>query len=284
MAFEISDAYDRKITALKPGSPACALMNSLRKVIIVVEGMFQSNRRLVLGAILGIVIACWAWIVPMALDMQGCMSGSSAWMMTDNWDSEHLLLLCAMWIVMMIGMMLPSAALAVLDLAHSETPEISRNYAPRTGLAFMAGYIAVWSAFSVLAFFIQWCLNSAKILTPMMEIRSAHLNMILLAVAGVYQFTQLKRACLRSCRCLTANSSHSGFQGGLRNGLNCLGCCWALMLLLFVGGVMNLWWICGLSIFVLIEKLANPGWQRTNLIALPAVGSGIWIISALAGK
>src|ERR1035441_3393934 len=126
-------------------------MKSLRKVVIVFEGMIQSNRCLVLGAILGIVIACWAWIVPMALDMQGNMSGSSAWMMTNNWDSVHRLLLCSMWIVMMIGMMLPSAAIAVLGSVPSKTAEIGRNYAHRTGLAFMAGYIAVWSAFSVLA-------------------------------------------------------------------------------------------------------------------------------------
>jgi predicted metal-binding membrane protein len=254
-------------------------MKSLRKVVIVFEGMIQSNRCLVLGAILGIVIACWAWIVPMALDMQGNMSGSSAWMMTNNWDSVHRLLLCSMWIVMMIGMMLPSAAIAVLGSVPSKTAEIGRNYAHRTGLAFMAGYIAVWSAFSVLAFFIQRYLDSAKILTPMMEIRSDPLNMILLAVTGVYQFTPLKRACLRSCQCLTANSSHSGFRGGLRNGINCLGCCWALMLLLFVGGVMNLWWIVGLTIFVFFEKMASPGWQRICIIALPAVGSGAWIIS-----
>jgi predicted metal-binding membrane protein len=256
-------------------------MSSPGKAAIALEGMFQPDRRLVLGVILGVDMACWAWIVPMALDMQGSMSGSSAWMMTERWDSVHLLLLCAMWIVMMIGMMLPSAAPAVLDLAPSGAPGIDGDYAPRTGFAFMAGYVAVWSGFSLLAFLIQRLLDSAGILSPMMEIRSLRLDILLLAVAGAYQFTPLKRACLNSCRCLTANVSHSGFQGGLRNGLSCVGCCWALMLLLFVGGVMNLGWIIGLSIFVLIEKLARPGWKRTCMIVLPAVCAGIWTILKL---
>jgi predicted metal-binding membrane protein len=265
---------------IDPGLAAQSPMNSSRKVVIVLEGMLRSDRRLVLLVLLGVVIACWAWITPMALDMQGSMSGSSEWMMTDKWDSVHLLLLCAMWIVMMIGMMLPSAAIAVLDLAPSGTPDIDRNYLPRTGLAFMAGYVAVWSGFSVLAFLVQRFLDSAKILSPMMEIQNVRLNMALVAAAGAYQFTPLKRACLRSCRCLAVNVSQSGFHGGVRNGFSCLGCCWALMLLLFVGGVMNLWWILGISIFVLVEKMAGSGWQRSCVTALPTVGAGYWIILA----
>src|ERR1035437_10268509 len=147
-------------------------MKSLRKVVIVFEGMIQSNRCLVLGAILGIVIACWAWIVPMALDMQGNMSGSSAWMMTNNWDSVHLLLLCEMWIVMMIGMMLPSAAPAVLDLANLQVTEGDENYVPRNAFAFMAGYLAVWVGFSLLAVVLNRLFDSLHVLSPMMEIRS----------------------------------------------------------------------------------------------------------------
>jgi predicted metal-binding membrane protein len=200
----------------------------------------------------------------MALDMQGSMSGASAWMMTGSWDSPHLLLLCAMWIVMMTGMMLPSATPAVLDLANLKRPDTERKYSARTALAFMTGYIAVWFGFSLLAFQIHRFLDSAKVLSPMMEIRNPRLSMMLLAIAGAYQLTPMKRACLKSCRCLTVTRSHSGFQSGMRNGLCCLGCCWALMLLLFVGGVMNLWWNLGLTMFVLMEKIAGPGgdhWQ-----------------------
>lgn len=219
----------------------------------------------------------------MAHDMQGSMSGSSAWMMTAKWDSEHLFLLCAMWTVMMIGMMLPSVTPAVLDLVRLEDSHADGKYAARTGFAFMAGYIVAWSGFSVLLFLIHRFLDATKILSPMMEIRSTRLSIVLLAAASAYQFTPLKRACLKSCRCLTANSSDPGFQAGLQNGLHCLGCCWALMLLLFVGGVMNLWWIVGLSAFVFFEKMAGPGWQRACAVVLPAVGSGVRIVSMLVG-
>jgi len=229
-------------------------------------------------------MACWAWIVPMSLDMYGGMSGSAAWMMTDKWDAMHLLLLCAMWVVMMVGMMLPSAAFAILGLATVESPHVDSKYVPRTGFTFMAGYLSIWVGFSVLAFFLQWILDSTKILSPMMEIRSARLNLTLLAVASAYQFTPLKRACLRSCRCLTATVSYSGYRGGVQNGLGCMGCCWALMLLLFVGGVMNLWWISGLTLFVFAEKFSRLGWQRVCLTALPAVVSGLWVASTLAGQ
>jgi predicted metal-binding membrane protein len=245
--------------------------------------MFQSNRCPVSVVLLAVIIACWAWIVPMALDMYGGMSGSSAWMMTNIWDPVHLLLLCAMWVVMMIGMMLPSAAPAVLDLPLFGRLDAKRKYDPRKGFAFMAGYVAIWVGFSLLAFLIQRLLDSSQILSPMMEIRSTRLSIALLAVASAYQFTPLKRASLRSCRCLTATESKSGFGGGIENGLGCLGCCWALMLLLFVGGVMNLWWISGLALFVLAEKLSSLGWQRVCLTALPTVASGLWIVSTLSG-
>jgi predicted metal-binding membrane protein len=259
-------------------------MNSVSRAIFIAEEIFKSGRRPVASVLLGIVIVCWVWIVPMALDMQGSMSGAAAWMMTGVWDPGHLLLLCAMWIVMMTGMMLPSAVPAVLDLVNFERPDSDKTYSARTGLAFMTGYIGVWFGFSLLAFLIHRFLDSAMILSPMMEIRNARLSMTLLAMAGAYQLTPLKRACLRSCRCRGVTSSPSGFQGGVRNGLNCLGCCWALMLLLFVGGVMNLWLNLGLTMFVLLEKIARPGWPRICVIALPAVGSGFWITSTLLGK
>ena len=244
-------------------------MSSFRKAIFVVEGMFRSDRRPVSWVLIGVTIVCWAWIVPMALDMRGNMSGSSAWMMTSNWDSAHLFLLCAMWIVMMTGMMLPSAAPAVLDLESFERSETERNYAPRTGFAFMAGYVAIWSGFSVLAFLFQRLLDSVQILSPMMEIRNTRLSMTLVAVAGAYQFTPFKRSCLRSCRCLTATSSRSGFQGGLRNGLNCLGCCWALMALMFCVSVMDLRWAAALAVYASAEKLLPGG----DTVVAPAFGS-----------
>jgi len=112
-----------------------------------VDRIFQFNRYSVSIVLIGVVMACWAWIVPMSLDMYGGMSGSAAWMMTDKWDAMHLLLLCAMWVVMMVGMMLPSAAFAILGLATVESPHVDSKYVPRTGFTFMAGYLSIWVGF-----------------------------------------------------------------------------------------------------------------------------------------
>ena len=126
---------------------------------------------------------------------------------------------------MMIGMMLPSAAPAVLDLANLQVTEGDENYVPRNAFAFMAGYLAVWVRFSLLAVVLNRLFDSLHVLSPMMEIRSLPLSLLLLATAGAYQFTPLKRVSLKACRCLTVGTFHSGFRSGLRNGIGCLGCC-----------------------------------------------------------
>src|SRR5919204_821561 len=133
-------------------------------------------------------LVCWAWIAAMAHDMYGPMTGASAWMMTPVWDARHLLLLWAMGAVMMTGMMLPSAA-----------PMILLSGRERSGL-FGLGYLFVWTAFSAGAVGLQWLLTTRLILTPMMEVSSAKAGAILLAFAGVYQWTPFKHACLSSCQ------------------------------------------------------------------------------------
>jgi predicted metal-binding membrane protein len=231
----------------------------------------------VVGALLFVVALCWAWIVPMALDMQGDMTGASAWMMTSTWDGPHQLLLLAMWVVMMTGMMLPSAAPAVLRAAGRQRANAAGGPSIRSTLAFAAGYVSVWTVFSLLATIAQRVLDRAQILTPMMKLRDARWGAVLFVVAAVYQFTPWKRAFLQSCRCVRGFPAAAGFGSGARNGLNCLGCCWALMLLLFAGGVMNLWWNLGLTIFVLAEKIARPGWQRAVMTILPAFVPLAWL-------
>ncbi len=121
------------------------------------------------------------------------------------------------------------------------------------------------------------------LLTPMMEARGRAVGGALLMVAGLYQLTPLKRTCLESCRSPAAFIARhwkrgvaGGFRLGLIHGIDCLGCCWALMLLLFVGGVMNLWWIGALTVFVLLEKLAPLGAQGGHLSGVPFMALGLW--------
>jgi predicted metal-binding membrane protein len=236
-----------------------------------------SRDRLLVGATLAAVIAlCWGWITPMALDMYGPMTGCSAWMMTQSWDFTHQTLLFAMWVVMMIGMMLPSVAPVVFRYAAVVRPNPECEPILARVFAFAAGYLVVWIIFSLIATVLQLGLTKASLLSPMMELRSRWFGGGLVLIAGAYQFTPWKRKCLECCR---SPVDHTGaFQTGLRNGLSCLGCCWALMLLLFVGGVMNLWWISVLTIFVVLEKL-TPHWrQGTRLSGVLLLAAGIWIL------
>jgi len=240
--------------------------------------------RWVIGVALAVSIAlCWVWIVPMARDMHSTMTGPSAWMMTDRWDFTRLALLFAMWVVMMAGMMLPSAAPILLLYAGviRKSPDGDRTRAHV--YAFAGGYLLVWTAFSLIATVLQRVLTDLLLLSPMMEVRSHTAGGALLIVAGLYQLTPFKRTCLESCRSPAAFISQhwergaaGGFRLGLAHGLYCLGCCWALMLLLFVGGVMNLWWIGALTAFVLLEKLAPLGAQGGRLSGLLIIAMGLW--------
>ncbi len=202
----------------------------------------------------------------MSVDMYGAMTGAAAWMMTDAWDATHLALLFAMWTAMMAGMMLPSAAPALMlyGAVIRRSPDGGRAAAHI--YSFAAGYLLVWTVFSLAATVLQRVLAHALALTTMMQTATPALAGGLLIAAGLYQLTPLKQACLKACRSpadFLTRHWRPGLAGGLwlgaANGIYCLGCCWALMLLLFVGGVMNLVWIAGLTIFVLLEKIATRG-------------------------
>ena len=235
--------------------------------------MRPSSARLIVP-LAAVLIASWAWIVALARDMYGPMTGASAWMMTPVWDTPHLLLLFAMWAVMMIAMMLPSA-LPVVLLAGS------------TGHAgFLAGgYLAAWAIFSVGATALQWALGTLAVLNPMMETASPEAGAALLAVAGIYQWTPLKDACLTACQAPMAflmrrwRSGRGGaFRMGLEHGARCVGCCWALMLLLFAGGVMNLTVIVALTLFVAFEKLVPTGPWGPRLSGALLIAAAAWML------
>src|SRR5271155_1153829 len=180
--------------------------------------------RWLVGATLATVIAlCWGWIAPMALDMYGPMTGCSAWMMTRRWDFPHQALLFAMWAVMMIGMMLPSAAPAAFLYASVVRRNAESERILARVFAFAAGYLVVWIVFSLIATALQLGLTKASLLSPMMELRSRWFGGVLVLIAGSYQFTPWKGKCLEGCRSLV---DHIGaFRAGVRNGISCLGCC-----------------------------------------------------------
>ncbi|MEO7600220.1 MAG: DUF2182 domain-containing protein [Opitutus sp.] len=249
------------------------------------ESLLRRDRWLVGGTLAVAVALCWAWLVPMGRDMYGAMDGASAWMMTDTWDFPHVALLFAMWVVMMAGMMLPSAAPALLIYAMVVRKSLDGARAPAHAYAFAGGYLVVWTLFSLLATILQRVLAHTPLMSPMMESSNPWFGGGLLIGAGVFQFTPWKRTCLNACRSPAEflvrhwrPGVGGGFYLGVANGLFCLGCCWALMLLLFVGGVMNLWWIAALTIFVLVEKLVPLGAQGGRLSGVLIFALGVWTL------
>ena len=250
----------------------------------LLESALRSERATLAVLALALPVVCWAWIVVMARDMYGPMTGASRWMMTPIWDAAHLALLWAMWAVMMIGMMLPSAAPAILIYGSAARRRHGAD-APTLTYALAAGYLAVWTVFAVLATMVQRALGALLLLSPMMELTSPVTGAMLLMVAGVYQLTPLKRACLQACQSplgFLVSRWRDGWRGawrmGVEHGVYCLGCCWALMLLLFVGGVMNLAVIGALTLFVAFEKLGLLGRHGTRISGALLLGTGAWMI------
>jgi predicted metal-binding membrane protein len=253
--------------------------------VTVLEAALQRDRLLILGGLGLATAAVWSWLIPASLDMYGAMDGLAAWMMQDRWDLHYFVLIFAMWAAMMVGMMLPSAAptLLLYGVVLRRSPDA--NAAVSRVYAFAAGYLLIWTAFSIAATLLQWLLSRSTLMTPMMEAASSTLGGALLIVAGIYQWSPLKRACLAYCRAPAGfisrhwSPGHRGaLRMGLRHGAYCLGCCWVLMLLLFVGGVMNLWWIAAITIFVLLEKIAPWGAQGGRLSGIALLIFGGWLL------
>ena len=250
-----------------------------------IERALLYDRWIIAAGLVIVTLLCWLWLVPMARDMYGDMDGPSAWMMTSTWDTKHLLLLWTMWAVMMAGMMLPSASPLLLLYGAS----LRRRSGAAAGLspvyAMAAGYLLVWLLFSAVATGLQRVLSGLLLLTPMMEAARPEAAGGLLLLAGVYQLTPLKGTCLRACRSplsfLTARwrqGASGALRMGLEHGLYCLGCCWALMLLLFAGGVMNLYVIAALTVLVLVEKVAPFGVQSSRVSGVALSALGAWLL------
>jgi predicted metal-binding membrane protein len=199
------------------------------------------------------------------------------------WRAIDFAMMFAMWSVMMVGMMLPAATpMALLYAGVVRKAARDGSVMPPTAV-FVAGYLAAWALFSVVATAAQWALERAALLSPLLVANSPRLGAGILCAAGVYQLTPWKGACLARCRNpvqFMASHFRPGVRGalrlGFRYGLYCLGCCGVLMGLLFVGGVMNLVWIAALTIFVLAEKVFPLGAYGGRVAGLAMVGAGAW--------
>jgi predicted metal-binding membrane protein len=221
-------------------------------------------------SLLGVVtILAWIYLIDMAMgmDMGKMMSGEHGHMMQmREWDSSYFIAMLLMWVIMMIAMMVPTAVPMALIYAAISRKAAQQGITLVPTSTFVSGYVVMWSLFSLGATLAQWGLDKAVLLSPMMVSNSPGFGAALLIAAGVYQLTPYKDACLKHCRAPAQFISQSwkpgswgAFRMGLEHGAYCIGCCWILMGLLFFGGVMSLYWIAGITLFVLLEKVIPLG-------------------------
>ncbi len=227
----------------------------------------RRDRLATLISLAGVVGLAWLYVVLMAIGMEemgamGGMSGPAGTMTMRPWAALDFGLIFAMWAVMMVGMMVPSATpTALIYVAVARRG--AREESPLSLTAvFVVGYVTMWTVFSLVATVSQWGLERAALLSPMMVSTSPALGAALLIGAGIYQLTPMKAACLRHCRAPVQFISEEWRPGragalhmGIIHGAYCVSCCWILMGLLFFGGVMNLLWIAGITAFVLAEHV-----------------------------
>jgi len=286
-------------------SPARAPI--LVAVAFDLESVLRRDRLVVVIALVAVIVLSWVYVLagagmgmsafemtrmtqPVGVidstqpSVQGMSMGGTAvggTMVTGVWTVGYAVVIFFMWWVMMFGMMLPSAAPLLLLFARMMRKEKDKGapYVP-TGV-FALGYVIMWAAFSAIATGAQWGLEASGLLSGIMVGTSAVLGAGLLIAAGVWQLTPWKNACLRHCRSpIGFLSAHwrpgrtGAFKMGLVHGAFCLGCCWFLMALLFYGGVMNLYWIIGLALYILIEKLLPAGARIGQLTGVILIAWG----------
>ena len=252
----------------------------------LVHRALRRERLLVISCLLFVVLLSWGYLLTGAGMLQE-MGDMLMPMSGGPWTFGHGVLVFVMWAVMMAAMMLPSAAPMILLFATLARRRSERGELATAPGTFAMGYMAVWMAFSLAAAALQFGMEKAALLSPMMQTTSTAVTGAVLMAAGLYQWTPLKQTCLRRCRSpldfLTTNwqpGAGGAFRMGLRHGALCLGCCWVLMLLLFVGGVMNLGWIAGIALFVLVEKFSPAGHWIGRAAGAALVAWGIATISA----
>ena len=275
------------------------------------ESVLRRDRLVVVIALVAVIVLSWVYVLagagmgmsafemtrmtqPVGVidstqpSLQGMSMGGTAvggTMVTGAWTVGYAVVIFFMWWVMMFGMMLPSAAPLLLLFARMMRKEKDKGapYVP-TGV-FALGYVIMWAAFSAIATGAQWGLEASGLLSGIMVGTSAVLGAGLLIAAGVWQLTPWKNACLRHCRSpIGFLSAHwrpgrtGAFKMGLVHGAFCLGCCWFLMALLFYGGVMNLYWIIGLALYILIEKLLPAGARIGQLTGVILIAWGATLL------
>jgi predicted metal-binding membrane protein len=267
------------------------------------EAVLRRDRLIVASALVAIAALAWAYVLWLAadMDMDGMnMSGfrmvpAGIGMMAPAatpWSAVEFALVFAMWAVMMIGMMAPSAAPMILMYARAARQGKAAGKPLAATGWFAAGYFLAWAGFSLAATLVQWILERKALLDERMASANILVGAVVLIAAGIYQWTPIKNACLAQCHTpLGFLMSHGGFRTdvlgclrlGFLHGTYCVGCCWVIMALLFVVGVMNVLWIALLALLVLLEKLTPWGQWVARIAGAVCIVAGVWMMLSPPG-
>lgn len=259
-----------------------------------VEAIFRRDRWVTISGIILLTVLSWAYLFGLAagmddMAMEGDLMSSVSGLMgpqLSTWSVRDFFFMFLMWSVMMVAMMLPSASPLILLHVRVNRQQEDGGDGFHGTVAFAIGYLLVWTSFSAVVTLLQWGLEKLAVLSPMMASTSPLLGAGLLLAAGIYQLTPLKDACLRHCRSPVHSlmqhwrrGTSGAFIMGFHHGVYCIGCCWLLMALLFVFGVMNLVWIAVLSVFVLLEKVAPQGKLVARVAGVGFIVAGVFVLT-----
>ena len=259
----------------------------------MLESTLRRDKVLVTAGLAVITLLAWTYLFYLAPGMSGMdsireLSSMGMAGMSMGFGSLEVIIMFLMWAVMMVGMMVPSAAPMILAFANINRRRRERGNPFVPTAVFLSGYLLVWAGFSVAATLAQFALIFTLLGFPVVASTSPILGGILLLAAGAFQWTPLKGVCLRHCRTplgFITNDWREGRTGalamGVHHGAYCLGCCWALMGLLFVLGVMNLLWIAALAALVLVEKLLPAGQWVGRAAGLGFLVWGAWLLAGV---
>ncbi|MDF0749161.1 DUF2182 domain-containing protein [Marinobacter sp. 71-i] len=243
------------------------------------------ERVLVAASLVVLTLLAWAYLA--TGDSSGGMAMPMSGAEANGWNLHLLNLSVIMWAVMMVAMMLPGAAPMIMTYIRVYQRRIASQRAMAPTWVFIAGYLVVWTSFGITAAVTQWALHQTTLLSSAMGHVGPLSGAALLIVAGAFQFSHLKQACLGKCQSplgFLMTEWREGLAGafimGARHGVFCAGCCWALMLLMFVGGVMSLAWMIGLALYFLAEKLVP--WPRlfSHATGVILMVSGVLVATA----
>jgi predicted metal-binding membrane protein len=258
----------------------------------MLEDILKRDRAVVIVGLAGLVLLAWLYLLHLARTMAFAMAEMErhaamgmAMPQLHAWTAAELALTFLMWTVMMVAMMVPSAAPMILLFATIHRRRRGQLQPTVPVAVFLAGYLGIWTAYAAAATLAQWGLHAAALLSASAATTSAVLGGALLVAAGLFQWTPLKRICLTSCRSPLSflmtrwrEGIPGAFAMGVDHGLYCVGCCWMLMALLFVAGVMNLAWVAAIATVVLLEKVVPGGERIGRVLGIALMVAGLVLV------